>query len=107
MVIQIHLTKIHKLEHVAYMNTELDLSFEQMYNVLYEVAKPGWSSQNSVSLISVFNVTDELNFYGHASRILDSMNPLGSPLRRLMFRIKFNGPEMKTLFLLKFGQYLK
>ena len=89
------------------MSTELDLSFEQMYNILWEVAKPGWSSQNSVSLITVFNITDELNFYGYASRITDSTKAIGGPLlKRSMSHIEFHSPKMKTLFLVRFGQHL-
>ena len=87
------------------MDAKLELNFEQLYYILSDVVGKELI-HNSVSLTSIFNITDELNKYGWAERIKEADRTVPWTIGDV-YRIRFNDPIRETLFLLKYGQYLQ
>ena len=87
------------------MDSKLELSFEQLYHILSEVVEKELI-HSSVSLTSIFNITDELNKYGWAERIKEADGTVPWTIGDV-YRIRFHDPMHETLFLLKYGPQLK
>ena len=85
----------------------ITLTFRQFKSILVDI---DGNDVNGIvnGFVNYFNMGEQTSKYGHA-RLLEKRMfgepPPGGEFG--IYRIKFHGPEMKTLFLLKFGQYLK
>ena len=83
------------------MSEMITISYDLFKSILIELVEPDGRID-----ANVFNRSPESSKYGTARCTLadhGSTYAFGLPI----FKIEFHSPEMKTLFLLRFGQYLK
>ena len=84
----------------------LGLTFFQMMSILMVVSGEEFLS-NSTRLVNIFNTSDELKLFGIAKKVEEvQIRPDWEP-ELIIYQILFHNAALKTLFLLKFGQYLK
>ena len=87
------------------MDNVLELNFDEMYHILSKsVGEEVLNS--SISLTTIFCATAELSIFGIAERIGEADRKVPWTIGNV-YRICFHDAALKTLFLLKYGQYLK